>query len=316
MAAIISKEADELLDDDLLIKQPLAAEPKQQPKAVAIVRPQPQQLNNNTTSEDREARFSLYDFPSDSETEAERPSSSKAAAAAREARKATPPQQQRPVPLKKQFSTTAATRKIFTKSASKKPDEPQPAAASAASTSSSNAEKMQVDQDARPNHEEQPVLSSRPSHNSHVEVERSSASSRSASSCDELKVKSMGDRQPQQPQQPPSRPQQQQQASASAAAAAASGLMSQHYALQYQAAMQQAFSAGAAGNHLAQAQLLAYQQSLQAALTPDMILKQYPHLAAAGLAAPPHLLGGRNPAADHHLMLQQQAREREMAQHR
>jgi len=58
-------------------------------KAVAIVRPQPQQVisgakNNNSLvqpphrreSIDREARFSLYDFPSDSEGEDGRPSSS------------------------------------------------------------------------------------------------------------------------------------------------------------------------------------------------------------------------------------------------
>ena len=58
----------------------------QKNKAVAIVRPQPQQVissgakNNNSLvqhreSIDREARFSLYDFPSDSEGE-DRPSSS------------------------------------------------------------------------------------------------------------------------------------------------------------------------------------------------------------------------------------------------
>ena len=63
------------------------------------------------------------------------------------------------------------------------------------------------------------------------------------------------------------------------------------------------------------AQLLAqYQQSLAASsITPDMLLKQYPHLAAAGMSAPPHLLA-RSPASDHlHLM---QAREREIAAER
>jgi hypothetical protein len=69
---------------------PLTANKKD--KAVAIVRPQPQQVisgvsnkNNNNLlvqqpvhreSIDREARFSLYDFPSDSEGEDGRPSSS------------------------------------------------------------------------------------------------------------------------------------------------------------------------------------------------------------------------------------------------
>merc|ERR1739838_1217686 len=44
-----------------------------------------------------------------------------------------------------------------------------------------------------------------------------------------------------------------------------------------------------------------------------MILQQYPHLKAAGLAAPPHMLG-RNPATEHMHMLQ--AREREVQMER
>ena len=63
-----------------------SSQSNQNKKAVAIVRPQPQQVissgakNNNSLVQhreniDREARFSLYDFPSDSEGE-DRPSSS------------------------------------------------------------------------------------------------------------------------------------------------------------------------------------------------------------------------------------------------
>ena len=93
----------------------------------------------------------------------------------------------------------------------------------------------------------------------------------------------------------------------------------QHYAAltqQYHAAAaMQAFTGSNPMAAQAQAaQLLAhYQQSMAASagnLTPDMILKQYPHLTAAGLAAPPHMLGGRSPATDHMHMMQ--AREREL----
>ena len=93
----------------------------------------------------------------------------------------------------------------------------------------------------------------------------------------------------------------------------------QHYAAltqQYHAAAaMQAFTGSNPMAAQAQAaQLLAqYQQSLATSLTPDMILQQYPHLKAAGLAAPPHMLG-RNPATDHMHMLQ--AREREVQMER
>ena len=60
----------------------------------------------------------------------------------------------------------------------------------------------------------------------------------------------------------------------------------------------------------AQAQILAQYQ--QFAMNPEMLLKQYPHLAG-NLAGPPHLLG--RPNADHHMLLQAQ-REREMAAER
>ena len=89
----------------------------------------------------------------------------------------------------------------------------------------------------------------------------------------------------------------------------------QHYAAlsqQYHAAaaMQALTGSNPMAAQAQAAQLLAqYQQSLASSLTPDMILKQYPHLTAAGLAAPPHMLG-RNPASDHMHMLQ--AREREI----
>ena len=93
----------------------------------------------------------------------------------------------------------------------------------------------------------------------------------------------------------------------------------QHYAAltqQYHAAAaMQAFTGSNPMAAQAQAaQLLAqYQQSLATSLTPDMILQQYPHLKAAGLAAPPHMLG-RNPATEHMHMLQ--AREREVQMER
>jgi len=61
------------------------------------------------------------------------------------------------------------------------------------------------------------------------------------------------------------------------------------------------------------AQLLAqYQQSIASSLTSEMILKNYPHLAAGGLTAPPHILG-RSPEHLHLLQQQQQQRERDMA---
>ena len=89
----------------------------------------------------------------------------------------------------------------------------------------------------------------------------------------------------------------------------------QHYAAlsqQYHAAaaMQALTGSNPMAAQAQAAQLLAqYQQSLATSLTPDMILKQYPHLAAAGLGAPPHLLA-RSPATDHMHMMQ--AREREI----
>ena len=81
----------------------------------------------------------------------------------------------------------------------------------------------------------------------------------------------------------------------------------------------QALQANPMAAQAAASQLFAaqqYQQSL-AQLTPDMILKQFPHLASASLNAPPHLLG-RGPAAPgaaEHLHLLQ-AREREIAAER
>lgn len=120
----------------------------------------------------------------------------------------------------------------------------------------------------------------------------------------------MGDKQPRQPSQPAPPPGAVPPTSAAAA----------HYA-----ALSQQYHAAAAAMALsnpmaAQAQLLAqYQQSLAAStLTPDMILKQYPHLAAAGLSAPPHLLGRSPTTAEHlHLMHQREtqiAAERERQQ--
>ena len=139
----------------------------------------------------------------------------------------------------------------------------------------------------------------------------------------------MGDRQP--PQQPSGggqaadlrRPQASPLAGAPGAgqppsSMAAGQAMSSQYALaqQYQQAalaMAAAGSANPMAGQLAQAQLLAQYQQL--AMNPEMLLKQYPHLpGAAGLAGPPHMLG-RNPAADHHLLLQQ-ARDREVAAER
>ena len=141
---------------------------------------------------------------------------------------------------------------------------------------------------------------------------------------------SMGDRQP--PQQPSGggqtadlrRPQASPLAGAPGAgqppsSMAAGQAMSSQYALAAQQYQQAALAMAAAGSanpmagQLAQAQLLAQYQQL--AMNPEMLLKQYPHIpGAAGLAGPPHMLG-RNPAADHHLLLQQ-AREREVAAER
>ena len=60
-------------EEDLFKPQILEAKnsPSQSKKAVAIVRPQPQVIGakNNNENIDREARFSLYDFTSDSESE-------------------------------------------------------------------------------------------------------------------------------------------------------------------------------------------------------------------------------------------------------
>ena len=93
--------------------------------------------------------------------------------------------------------------------------------------------------------------------------------------------------------------------------------LSQHY---HAAAAMQALGAAnplAAQQAAAATQLLAaqYQQSL-ASLTPDMLLKQFPHLSTASLNAPPHLLGRApgNAQAEHMHLLQ--AREREMAAER
>ena len=114
------------------------------------------------------------------------------------------------------------------------------------------------------------------------------------------------------PHGPPGMPSQ--QPPPTSAAAQMNALTSaQHYAAlsqQYHAAaaMQALTGSNPMAAQAQAAQLLAqYQQSL--AMSPDMILKQYPHLTAAGLAAPPHLLG-RTPASDHMHMLQ--AREREI----
>ena len=137
----------------------------------------------------------------------------------------------------------------------------------------------------------------------------------------------MGDRQP--PQQPPGgggpadlrRPQASPVGAAPGAQppnSMAGQAMSSQYALAAQQYQQAALAMAAAGSanpmagQLAQAQLLAQYQQL--AMNPEMLLKQYPHLPGAGLAGPPHMLG-RNPAADHHMLLQQ-AREREVAAER
>ena len=96
------------------------------------------------------------------------------------------------------------------------------------------------------------------------------------------------------------------------------GMPASQYALaaaQYQqAALALAASGQGAANPMAvqhaQAQILAQYQ--QFAMNPEMLLKQYPHLAG-NLAGPPHLLG--RPNADHHLLLQAQ-REREIAAER
>ena len=138
----------------------------------------------------------------------------------------------------------------------------------------------------------------------------------------------MGDRQP--PQQPPGggaadlrRP----QASPAGAPGAqppssmAGQAMTSQYALaaqQYQQAALAMAAAGSANPMAVQAQAQLGQQLLaqyqQLAMNPEMLLKQYPHLPGAGIAGPPHMLG-RNPAADHHLLMQQ-AREREVAAER
>ena len=110
LAAISDSTVKEAIEDEELFKplSPILVEAKpretgstptgsssspqtNQKRAVAIVKPQPQQVisvsgkNNNNSlvqppvhreSIDREARFSLYDFPSDSEGEDGRPSSS------------------------------------------------------------------------------------------------------------------------------------------------------------------------------------------------------------------------------------------------
>ena len=110
LAAISDSTVKEAIEDEELFKplSPILVEAKSretgstptgsssspqtsQKRAVAIVKPQPQQVisvsgknNNNSLSQppvhresiDREARFSLYDFPSDSEGEDGRPSSS------------------------------------------------------------------------------------------------------------------------------------------------------------------------------------------------------------------------------------------------
>ena len=110
LAAISDSTVKEAIEDEELFKplSPILVEAKSretgstptgsssspqtnQKRAVAIVKPQPQQVisvsgkNNNNSlvqppvhreSIDREARFSLYDFPSDSEGEDGRPSSS------------------------------------------------------------------------------------------------------------------------------------------------------------------------------------------------------------------------------------------------
>ena len=113
LAAISDSTVKEAIEDEELFKplSPILVEAKSRPetgsaptsgsssspqtgnqkRAVAIVKPQPQQVisvsgkNNNNSlvqppvhreSIDREARFSLYDFPSDSEGEDGRPSSS------------------------------------------------------------------------------------------------------------------------------------------------------------------------------------------------------------------------------------------------
>ena len=97
--------------------------------------------------------------------------------------------------------------------------------------------------------------------------------------------------------------------------------MTSQYALaaqQYQQAALAMAAAGSANPMAVQAQAQLGQQLLaqyqQLAMNPEMLLKQYPHLPGAGLAGPPHMLG-RNPAADHHLLMQQ-AREREVAAER
>ena len=113
LAAISDSTVKEAIEDEELFKplSPILVEAKSRPetgstptsgsssspqtgnqkRAVAIVKPQPQQVisvsgknNNNSLTQppvhresiDREARFSLYDFPSDSEGEDGRPSSS------------------------------------------------------------------------------------------------------------------------------------------------------------------------------------------------------------------------------------------------
>ena len=128
----------------------------------------------------------------------------------------------------------------------------------------------------------------------------------------------MGDRQPS--QQPPGgadlrRPQASPATSAGQPNSSniAGQSMSSQYALaaqQYQQAAALAL-AGAQNPMAVQAQAQLFAQYQQLAMNPEMLLKQYPHLAGAGIAGPPHLLG-RNPATEHQLLLQQ-AREREMA---
>ena len=176
-----------------------------------------------------------------------------------------------------------------------------------------------------------------------------SRSSTLSSSDDSVKVKPMGDsmrpasaslpasqQPPQQPQLPPGSgppgagqlvrpsptaagmPPQPPPTSASTAAVAVAqhyAQLSQHY---HAAAAMQALGAAnpiAAQQAAAATQILAaqYQQSL-ASMTPDMLLKQFPHLSTASLNAPPHLLG-RAPGNAEHLHLLQ-ARERELAAER
>lgn len=365
-----SKEAE--VDEELNFKPVLALQsPGSNKKAVAIVRPQPQQQvitssseqaknnnesNNNRGTEERDARFSLYDFTSDSEEDHSRPSQP-VTSGKKESGKSKP--------FKKQF---AQGKKLYPPAKIEKKPENKENPQSKASTqeldpgqSSSeckvktsthpkeeNAEKMQ-DQDVVV----QQQSSSPDSGVSSLKVEASGSSSSNSiadrsgsrsstlsSGDDSVKAvkasnTSMGDRQQQQQQaaaavaaaaaaaasagRPPATTMSAVAAAASAAVptSAAAASLNAHYAAlsQYQAAAM-ALSQAAAANPMAaqQAQLLAqYQQQFANSLTPtpDMIIKQYPHLAA-GLSGPPHLLG-RIPGAEHQMHM---LREREMAAER